>query len=353
MVKEQFSYTLSTLIANLPDVQVKGDPACGISGIAPIQQAKEGDITFLSNPSYKKYLASTKATAVILSAAEAIDCTKTAVIAKNPYYVYSQIAHYFKPQETIAPGVHPTAVIGDDCHIDDTASIGPYVVLGVGITIGKGVTIGAHSVLGDHVTVGANSRLDARVTVYHHVSLGQRVHIASGAVIGSDGFGLAPHNGVWHMIPQLGSVHIEDDVAIGANTTIDRGALQDTILEEGVKLDNLIQIGHNAHICKHTVIAGCVAVAGSSKIGQNCMIGGASNIAGHIEIADRVALTGMTAVTKSITEPGVYSSGIVGAVPNHEFRKNNAWFHRLGNLVERVKSVEQMVKQLITKRESL
>ena len=290
---------------------------------------------------------------MILSQAEAEECQANAIIAKNPYYVYSQIAHYFRSKETVSLGVHETAIIGKDCHIDVSASVGPYAVLGAGVTIGKQVVIGAHCALGDNVTIGDDSRLDARVTLYRNVTLGKRVHIASGAVIGSDGFGLAPCDGKWHMIPQLGAVRINDDVTIGANTTIDRGAMQDTVLEEGVKLDNLIQVGHNVQIGAHTVVAGCVALAGSSKIGRHCIIGGASNIAGHIELTDHVVLTGMSAVTKSITEPGVYSSGIVGAVTNQEFRKNNAWFHRLGHLVQRVKSLEVIVKESIVKRESL
>lgn len=353
MTKKRFSYTLSALVANLPDVVVRGDTHCVIVGIAPIQEANVGDIAFVSNAAYKKYLESTKASAVILSETEACDYSGNAVIAKNPYYVYSQVARYFCLDEKARPGIHQTAVIGEDCAIDETASIGPYAVIGSNVTIGEHAVIGAHCTIGDHVSIGSETVLDAHVTLYARSHLGKRVQIASGAVIGSEGFGLAPHEGVWHKIPQLGGVRLEDDVAIGANTTIDRGALQDTVLEQGVKLDNLIQVGHNVHIGAHTVIAGCVAIAGSTKIGRHCIIGGASNLAGHIELADNVAVTGMTAVTKSITEPGLYSSGIVGAVPNHEFRKNNAWFHRLGQLVQRVKSLESSVKQLITKRETL
>jgi UDP-3-O-[3-hydroxymyristoyl] glucosamine N-acyltransferase len=180
--------------------------------------------------------------------------------------------------------------------------------------------------------------------------MGRRCRIASGVVIGSDGFGFAYQSGVWHKVPQLGSVAIGDDVDIGANTTIDRGAVENTVIEDGVKLDNLIQVGHNVRIGAHTVIAGCVGIAGSTIIGKYCMIGGASNFAGHLSVADKVIITGMTAVTKSITEPGMYSSGIVGAVPNHEFLKNNARFHRLENLMQRVKELEAAVKSM-TERE--
>lgn len=352
MTIKQLSYTLATLVKDLPDVRIQGDETCIITGIAPIQHAKAGDITFLTNASYKKFLATTQATAVILSDADAVECPSNIVISSNPYYIYSQIAHYFAEKIPITPGIHHTVVIGEHCHIDETASIGPYTVIGNDVSIGKHAVIGANCAISDHVSIADHSRLDARVTLYHDVQLGKYVHIASGAVIGSDGFGLASYQKKWHAIPQLGGVRLGDYVAIGANTTIDRGALNHTILEEGVKLDNLIQVGHNVHIGAHTVIAGCVAIAGSAKIGRHCMIGGASNIAGHLEIADGVAVTGNTAVTKSIMEPGLYSSGIVGAVPNQEFRKNNAWFHRLGNLVQRVKELESTLKQLLSKRDT-
>jgi len=219
-------------------------------------------------------------------------------------------------------------VIGKNCVIDKTAYIGP------------------HCVIGDDVEIGPHTRLDASVIVYDRVKIGARVHLSSGVVIGSDGFGFANEKGVWHEVPQLGSVIIGDDVSIGANTVIDRGALEDTVIETGVKLDNLIQVAHNVRIGAHTIIAGCVAIAGSTDIGSHCMIGGCTCFAGHISICDNVIITGMTAVTKSIHEPGMYSSGIVGAVPNLEFRKNNARFHRLENLMERVKTLESELKNI-------
>ncbi len=206
--------------------------------------------------------------------------------------------------------------------------------------------------IGDHVEIGEETQLDARVTIYHKVKIGKRTRIASGAVIGSDGFGFAKQKGVWHKVPQLGSVIIGDDVDIGANTTIDRGAVENTKIANGVKLDNLIQVGHNVMIGENTIIAGCVAIAGSTVIGKNCMIGGATCFAGHITICDNVMITGMTAVTKSIREPGIYSSGIVGAVSNLEFRKNNARFHRLEHLMQRVKNLESALKDLTKRNES-
>jgi len=337
-------YKLAELIIGL-DATIKGDPNCLISGVCPIQQSQPGHITFLTNPLYRKYLPITQASAVILTEAEAVECTTNAVISRNPYYTYAKIATFFEEQSETFAGIHTTAAIGMDCQIHPTAVIGPNVVIGCQVKIGANVIIGAGSSIADYVEIDENSQLDANVTIYHKVKIGKRTCIASGAVIGSDGFGFANQKGVWHKVPQLGSVVVGDDVDIGANTTIDRGAVENTVIENGVKLDNLIQVGHNVKIGTNTIIAGCVAIAGSTVIGKNCMIGGATCFAGHITIGDNVMITGMTAVTKSIHEPGIYSSGIVGAVPNQEFRKNNARFHRLENLMQRVKTLEIALKE--------
>lgn len=328
MTQPSKSFKLSELARDL-DVEIRGDAECFITGVAPINQAKAGHISFLSNSQYRKYLSETAASAVIVSKADAELCKTTAVICDNPYYIYSKMAGYFDQRPNPTPGIHPTAVIGAHCQIHPTASIG------------------AHCTIGECVIIGEHTVLDAGVSIYHGVSLGKRCRISSGVVIGSDGFGFANHKGAWHKVPQMGGVEIGDDVEIGANTTIDRGAVDNTVIEDGVKLDNLIQVGHNVRIGAHTVIAGCVGIAGSTIIGKYCMIGGAANFAGHLSVADKVIITGMTAVTKSIREPGMYSSGIVGAVPNHEFLKNNARFHRLENLIERVKVLEAALKDKI------
>lgn len=333
------SISLKTLLEGL-DVRVQGDVNLAISGVSPIQQAKPQHITFLNNPLYKKYLPTTQAGAVICTEADAADCSATLVITKNPYYTYAKVAGHFEATPTVTAGIHPSAIIGDGASIHPSASIGPNVVLSHHVEIGPHVVVGPGCVVGEYVSIGEGSELAANVTLYHRVRLGKRVRLASGVVIGADGFGFANQAGQWHKVPQLGSVVLGDDVDVGANTTIDRGALEDTVIEEGVKLDNLIQVGHNVHIGAHTIIAGCVAIAGSTVIGKHCMIGGTSAFAGHLEVADKVIITGMTAVTKSIREPGMYSSGIVGAVPTAEFRKNNARFHRLENLMERVKKCE-------------
>ncbi len=332
------SYTLAELTKDL-EVTLQGDENCLISGICPLQQSLPGHITFLTNSLYRKYLPTTKAAAVILSEADAAACSTNAVISRNPYFTYAKIADYFAVKPAIIAGIHPSVVLGADCEIDPSVSIGPHCVLGNGVRLGPDVVIGPGCIIGDACVIDEGSRLDARVTLYHQVTIGKRTMLSSGVVVGSDGFGFAKQQG-WHKVPQLGAVVIGDDVDIGANTTIDRGAVENTVLENGVKLDNLIQVGHNVRIGAHTIIAGCVAIAGSTVIGKNCMIGGATCIAGHLVICDSAMITGMSAVTKSIREPGVYSSGIVGVVPNEEFRKNNARFHRLGNLMQRVKALE-------------
>ncbi len=342
-------FTLSELTKGL-DVAIQGNPDCVITGVSPVHQAEAGHITFLSNPQYRKYLPDTRAAAVILKPEDATGCKVSAVISSNPYYVYAKIAGYFDSQPEVTPGIHPSAVIGKNCEIDPTASIGPNCTINDHSSVAAGAVIGANCVIGNYVTIGAETRLDAGVTIYHRVHIGKRCRLASGVVVGSDGFGFANQKGAWHKVPQLGGVEIGDDVDIGANTTIDRGAVDSTVIEDGVKLDNLIQVGHNVRIGAHTVIAGCVGIAGSTNIGKYCMIGGASNFAGHLSVADKVIITGMTAVTKSINESGMYSSGIVGAVPNHEFLKNNARFHRLENLMQRVKSLEAAIKEM-TERE--
>ena len=336
-------FTLAELVKDL-DVNIQGDPDCVITGISPVHQAEAGHITFLTNAHYRKYLPDTRAAAVILKAEDAAACKVNAVISSNPYYTYARVADYFAVNPVVIAGIHPSAVIGSGCDIHPSASVGPNCSIGNQVKIGPAAVLAPNCVLGDAVSIGAGTHLDAGVKIYHDVIIGARCRLASGVVVGSDGFGFANQKGAWYKVPQLGSVEIGDDVDIGTNTTIDRGAVENTVIEDGVKLDNLIQVGHNVRIGAHTIVAGCVGIAGSTIIGKYCMIGGASNFAGHLSVADKVIITGMTAVTKSITEPGMYSSGIVGAVPNHEFLKNNARFHRLENLMQRVKSLEAAIK---------
>jgi len=342
-------YTLAELINGL-DASIKGDPDCVVTGVGTIQHAKAGDIAFLMNPLYKKYLPDTQASAVILTEKESADCPVNAIISRDPYYTYAKIAAYFDEKPLPKPGIHPSAIIGEDCQIDPTASIGASCVIGNKVSIGAHVVLGPNCSLSDQIEIGENTLLDANVTIYHQVKIGRNVEISSGAVIGGDGFGLAKHKGVWQKIPQLGGVVIADDVEIGANCTIDRGAIENTVIERGVKLDNLVQVGHNVRIGESTAIAGCVGISGSTVIGKNCLVGGAAGFAGHLTIADDVVITGATEVTKSIREPGIYSSGVGGLVTNLEWRKNSARVHRLQQLVDRVKALEYALEELTERK---
>lgn len=342
-------YTLEQLTHGL-DVVIRGDAQAKINRVSTIHEAKPGCITFLTNPLYKKYLQSTQASAVILSQDDAIDCPVTVVISKNPYYVYAKMAAFFEQRPKPMAGIHPTAVIGENCQIHPSVSIGSHCVVNDRVTLAANVVLGAGCVIGEGSHIDENSQLDANVTLYHDITVGKRVIISSGTVIGSDGFGNAKHQGRWHKVPQLGRVIIGDDVEIGSNCAIDRGAIEDTIIESGVRLDNLIQVGHNVRIGENTAIAGCVGIAGSAVIGKNCLIGGCSGINGHISIADNVMITGMTVVSKSIREPGVYSSGVGGLATNLEWRKNSARLHRLDHLIQRVKDLESLVEDLTVER---
>jgi UDP-3-O-[3-hydroxymyristoyl] glucosamine N-acyltransferase len=344
-------YTLAELIDGL-DASIKGDPNCMIGGIGTIQNAKAGQIAFLMNPLYKKYLPDTNASAVILTEKESLDCPVNAIISRDPYYTYAKIAAYFDAKPRPAAGIHPSAIIGNNCQIDASVSIGAGCVLADQVKLGAHVVLGPNCVLSEQVVIGDNTIIDANVSIYHQVKIGKNVEISSGAVIGGDGFGLAKHKGVWQKIPQLGSVIIGDDVEIGANCTIDRGAIEDTVIEKGVKLDNLVQLGHNVRIGESTAIAGCVGISGSTVIGKNCLVGGATGFAGHLNIADDVVITGATAVTKSIREPGIYSSGVGGLVTNLEWRKNSARVHRLQQLMDRVKALEYALEELTERKET-
>ena len=333
-------YTLAALCSGL-DVEIQGDEQCVIDHICTIQRGTPGGITFLVNKLYRKYLTVSSASAVILSASDSQDCPTNAIVSRDPYYTWSQIAAYFDDKPSAIPGIHSTAVVGEGCHIDPTASVGPYCVIGKEVHLGAHVTLGPGCVIGERTIVGDFTRLEAHVTVYHRVSIGQRVLIASGTVIGSDGFGIAKHKGVWHKVPQLGAVIIEDEVEMGANCTIDRGAIESTIIRRGAKIDNQVQVGHNVCIGEHTAIAGCVGIAGSTSIGSNCLVGGQAGFAGHLSISDNVVITGGTEVSKSIRTPGIYSSGVGGLVTNQKRRKNTARVHRLDRLFEQVKNLEK------------
>ncbi len=330
-------------IATALGAELKGDPDLEVTGLATLQAATPGQISFLANPSYAKYLANTQASAVIMSPAAVGDSEINALLLDNPYLGYARLSHWFDPEPVAQPGIHPSAVVDPDARVADTASIGPNVVIEAGVVVGEQVVIGAGTVIGARAQIGAATVIRPRVTLAHDVVLGQRCHILSGAVIGSDGFGFANEKGVWQRIAQLGRVVLGDDVEVGANTTIDRGALDDTRIGNGVKLDNLIQIAHNVQIGDHSAMAAMVGIAGSTRIGRHCVFGGASGVAGHLEIADQVHLTGMTLVTGDIREAGVYSSG-TSADTNRQWRKNAVRFRQLDDLARRIRDLEKKSK---------
>ncbi|CAL7963975.1 UDP-3-O-(3-hydroxymyristoyl)glucosamine N-acyltransferase [Gammaproteobacteria bacterium] len=303
------TYTLQEL-AKFLAAEFWGDPNCLITGIGSLDKATPSQISFLKSHHYSKYLATTKAAAVIARPEHAEQNSGNWIIVNDPYLAYAKISGFFDDAPIISPGIHATALIGEDCEIGAGTSIGPYCVIGHRVKIGENAQIAAGSVISDDVVIGEKTKLCANVVLYHRVKIGKRCLLHSGAVIGSDGFGNANEKGVWHKIYQLGTVIIGNDVEIGANTTVDRGAISDTIIEDGVKLDNQIQVGHNVHIGAHTAIAGCTGIAGSTKIGRYCMIGGGVGITGHIEITDGVIISGKSAIGKSITKPGMYASSI-------------------------------------------
>ena len=328
-------------IADLIDADLKGDPACSIDGIMALQSAQSGQISFLDNKRYLKYLAAAKASAVILRAEYLKYTPSNALVVADPYLAFAKVAKLFERLPQVAPGIHPTAIIGDHCQIHPSVSIAPYVVIGAKSRLDEGVVVDAACIIGENVIVGADSHLAPHVSLCRDTIIGKRVIIHNGSVIGSDGFGLAKENERWVKIPQLGKVQIGNDVEIGANVSIDRGALDDTVIDDGVKLDNQIQIGHNVHIAANTAIAGCTGIAGSTRIGKNCMIGGGVCINGHIEIVDGVYITGMSSVVHSIRRSGIYSS-THSVQPQREWQKNSVRFRQLDNMVKRLRKIEAL-----------
>jgi len=337
------AYTLAEIAEKIGGDLV-GDGNVTIRQVATLANADEGDLAFVANPKYRGQLATTKASAVIVGKRDMDSTALPRIVCDNPYACYAKTTSLLNPLIKPTPGIHPTAVVGGRAQIAPSASVGPLAVLGDDVVIGARAVVGAGCYIGDRVTIGDETHLYPRVVIYHDCRLGQRGIIHSGAVIGADGFGLANEQGRWLKIQQIGRVLIGDDVEIGANTTIDRGALDDTVIEEGVKLDNQIQIAHNVRIGAHTAMAGCVGVAGSTRIGRHCTVAGSAMIIGHLEIADHVNISVGTLVTKSISEPGTYTSSIP-CLPHREWLKNAAQLHHLTELAERVKQLEQKISE--------
>ncbi len=340
------SISLSELANKLgATLDLRGKPDIQIQGIAPLDHAQSMQLSFFTNDKYLTQLKNTHAAAVMVKAEHASESLVPTLAMANPYLGFAKVAAFFDQTPVAKAGTAKTAIIDPSAHIPESVSIGHHVVIGAGVTLGERVVIGHGCIIDAGVVIGDDTVLKPSVTLYHHISIGQRCTLHSGVVIGSDGFGNAQDQGKWIKIPQLGSVIIEDDVEIGANTTVDRGALGNTHIKQGVKLDNLIQVGHNVVIGEHTAIAAGVGIAGSVTIGKYCMIGGACGIAGHLHIVDKVYLAGMTGVSKSIDKPGFYGSAIP-AREGKEWARGLAYFNRMGKYVERIQLLEQHVKQL-------
>jgi len=320
--------------------ELAGNGEVVIDRVAPLDNAGDGAIAFLSDPKYRSHLARTGASAVIVAPADAQGTALPKLVAANPYAAYAQVAAILHPRRPPLPAIHPTAVIAAGARVAATAAVAAHAVIGERARVGERVEVGAGAVIGEDATVGDDCLLHAHVVVYARSVIGARTIVHSGAVIGADGFGMAEDEGRWIKVPQLGRVVIGSDVEIGANTTIDRGAIGDTVIGDDVKLDNQIQIGHNCNIGAHTAIAGCVGIAGSTTIGRNCKIGGAAMISGHLEIADGTMISAATGVFESITVPGIYT-GVFPALPHREWKHVAGAIRRLRSVLWRLRALER------------
>ncbi len=331
-------------LADRIGAEFTGDGSTTIVGVSTLQRASSDSISFLANRTYKRYLTDTKAAAVILRKDDADACPVPVLLSENPYLTYAEAATILCPCFREPAGIDPSAVVEAGAQVHPTAWVGPNAVIGADARISVDVSIGPGCVVGRRTVIGAGSRLVANVTVLYDCVIGERALFHPGVVVGADGFGIANDKGRWVKVPQLGRVVIGNDVELGANTTVDRGAIEDTIIEDGVKIDNQVQIAHNVRIGAHTAIAGCAGIAGSAKIGRHCAIAGGVGIAGHLEIADGVQITAMALVTKSISQPGVYSSG-TPLQPNDEWHKNFARFRKLDEMARRLRALEKKINR--------
>jgi UDP-3-O-[3-hydroxymyristoyl] glucosamine N-acyltransferase len=341
---ERTAYRLADIAARFGG-QVVGDAETKVQQIGTLEKATAGQIAFLANAKYRHQLDGSRASAVILSRADADATQIPRIVCDNPYSYFAKLSAFLNPLPECVPGIHASAVVGKGAQISPQAHIGPLVTVGDGAVIGAGTVVMAGCSIGDGATLGENTLLYPRVTVYHGCVVGNHVILHSGAVIGADGFGMAWEEGRWLKIPQIGRVLIGDHVEVGANTTIDRGALDDTVIEEDVKLDNQIQVAHNVRIGAHTAIAGCVGIAGSANIGKYCRIGGSAGILGHLSIADGVEISSFTLVSKSIREKGVYS-GIYPFSDKETWLKSASHLRHLDDMFARIKQLEKEIESL-------
>jgi len=341
-VPVQEGLQLTEIVARLGGT-LEGDGSVVVTQVGTLASAGAGQIAFLTNPKYRQQLQSTRAAAVIVPPQFASDTLLPRIVHQNAYAYYARVVALLNPQLSRTVGVHPSAILNSK--VPSSASIGANAVIGADVIIGENVAVSPGCVIGDGVSIGDDSLLYPNSVIYHHCVVGRRAIIQAGAVIGSDGFGFAKEGECWIKIPQIGRVVIGDDVEIGANTSIDRGALDDTVIGDGVKLDNQIQIAHNVVIGDHSALAGCVGVAGSTKIGRRCTVGGAGMIIGHLDIADDVHISAGTMVTKSLHKPGQYTS-IFPLEAHEDWLHNAAQIKRLAKLAERVSELEKKLEQM-------
>jgi UDP-3-O-[3-hydroxymyristoyl] glucosamine N-acyltransferase len=329
-------------VAGCLGVELHGDGDVRVSRVAELNAADPASIAFLADPKYRRHLKDTRAGAVVLRAGDLADCPVAALLSPDPHLTFARAARLLHPPPPVAGGRHPSAVVAEGVVIDASAWIGPLAVVEEGAEIGPRVFVGPASLVGANCRIGEDSRLVARVTLCEGTIVGKRVLLHPGCVVGREGFGFARHEGRWLRVPQLGRAILGDDVEVGANSAVDRGSLGDTVIADGVKIDNLIQIGHNVQIGENTAMAACSGISGSTRIGRNCTIAGAVGMAGHLEIGDDVHFTGMAMVTRSFAEPGVYSSGIP-AMPRAEWRRAVVRFRQLEDLARRLKRLEEQL----------
>ncbi len=334
--------TLSEIAAQLGG-DVLGDGQTEIRRVATLASAGRGDVAFLANRKYRSQLQTTQAAAVIVAPAFADEFAGPRIVSANPYAYYARVASLLNPVRVGFSGVHPSAVV--DSTLPASTAVGPLASIGHGVRLGEGVVIHAGCMIGDDVSIGDGSILYPQVRVYHGCRIGRRAILHSGAVIGADGFGFAPEGREWIKIPQTGGVVIGDDVEIGANTTVDRGALDDTVIGDGCKIDNLVQVAHNCNIGAYSVLAGCTGIAGSVTLGEHCIVGGAGMISGHVTLAPGTTISGGSLVMKNISQPGLYTS--VFPIDTHdEWVRNAAHIRRLSHLAERVSELEKKLKEM-------
>lgn len=331
-------------LAEFLSADLRGDAGYLITGIAALGHAESHQVSFLASAGYRKLLAQTRAGAVLLKAEDAAGYEGNALVVTDPYLAYARLTRLFDRSFEQAPGIHPSAVVAEDARIAPSARIGPHAVIGAGVEIAEDVMVGPGSSVGARSRIGARTRLAANVSIYHDIVIGEDCLLHSNSVIGADGFGFAPdrERGGWCKIHQLGGVRIGHRVEIGAGTAVDRGALGNTEIGDGVIIDNHVHIAHNCSIGENTAIAAHCGIAGSTRIGRNCTLAGAVGVTGHIEITDNVHFSGMTMVTKSVTEPGSYSSG-TAAIDTRAWRKNAVRFNQLNELANRIRQLEKQL----------